>query len=88
MVMKPNGMLVSVIQAPSEEMTASYGVRSSMVYSSPPIGRVLTETAALVDSGQLKPYVSAVLPLHEVRKAHEMIEGKHTRGKLALEVVA
>lgn len=86
MVLRPDGMLVSVIQTPSEEMMARYGVRSAMVYSTPPIGKVLTEVAALVDAGLVKPYVSTVLPLTEIRQAHEMVEGKHTRGKLVLEV--
>jgi NADPH:quinone reductase-like Zn-dependent oxidoreductase len=86
MVLRPKGVLVSVIQTPSEEMTSRYGVRSAMVYSTPPIGDVLTKVAALVDSGQIKPHVSAVLPLEEIRMAHEMVEGKHTRGKLVLQV--
>jgi NADPH:quinone reductase-like Zn-dependent oxidoreductase len=86
MVLRPEGILVSVIQAPSEEMTNRYGVRSAMVYSTPPIGQVLTEVAALVDAGLVKPHVSVVLPLSEIRQAHEMVEGKHTRGKVVLEV--
>lgn len=86
MVLKPQGILVSVIQTPSDEMTARYGVRSAMVYSTPPIGKVLTEVAALVDAGLVKPHVSTVLPLTEIRRAHEMVESKHTRGKVVLEV--
>jgi NADPH:quinone reductase-like Zn-dependent oxidoreductase len=85
-VLKPNGILVSVIQEPAEELVNAHGVRSAMVYSTPPIGKVLTEIASLVDGGQLKPYVSDVLPLQEVAKAHEMVQGRHTRGKLALQV--
>ena len=86
MVLKPQGMLVSVIQTPSEELTARYGVRSAMVYTTPPIGEVLTQVATLVDQGLVKPYVSTVLPLTDVRKAHEMVEGKHTRGKIVLDI--
>jgi NADPH:quinone reductase-like Zn-dependent oxidoreductase len=47
---------------------------------------VLTEVAALVDSGKLKPIVSAVIPLHEIQKAHEMVEGRHTHGKVVLQI--
>jgi NADPH:quinone reductase-like Zn-dependent oxidoreductase len=57
-----------------------------MVVSTPPIGKVLTEVAALVDSGKIKPRVSAVLPLQEIARAHEMIEAKHTYGKIVLHV--
>jgi len=85
-VLKPGGMLVSTIQPPSEESAAAHGVRQAMVLSTPPIGKVLTEIARLVDNDQIKPHVSSVLKLQEIRKAHEMIEGKHTRGKIVLQV--
>lgn len=85
-VMRPGGILIATVQPPSEETAASHGVRQHFVQTTPPIGQVLTEVAALVDSGQLKPLVSTVLPLHEIQKAHEMIEGKHTHGKIVLQV--
>jgi NADPH:quinone reductase-like Zn-dependent oxidoreductase len=87
-VLKPGGLLLSTIQPPSEETAQEYGVRAQYVGASPPVGKTLTEVAGLVASGQLKPMVSAVLPLSETRQAHEMIEGKHTRGKIVLQVVA
>ena len=77
---------MSTIQAPVEETAASYGVRQGMVYSSPPIGPTLTQVAALVDGGQLRPIVSATLPLRDIRLAHTQIEGKHVGGKLILQV--
>ena len=85
-VLKPGGILVSTVQAPSPDTAAAHGVRQAMVVSTPPIGKVLTEVAALVDSGQIKPRVSAVLPLQEIARAHEMIEAKHTSGKIVLHV--
>jgi NADPH:quinone reductase-like Zn-dependent oxidoreductase len=63
-------------------------VRGGFVYSSPPIGRTLTEVAALVDEGKLRPEVSAVLPLADIRKAHEMVEARHMRGKVVLQVMS
>lgn len=85
-VMRPGGILIATVQPPSEETAASHGVRQHFVQTTPPIGQVLTEVAALVDSGQLKPLVSTVLPLYEIEKAHEMVEGKHTHGKVVLQV--
>jgi len=85
-VLKPGGILVSIVQAPSEETAKAHGVRGAFVFSTPPIGEVLTEVAVLVDSGQIKPEVSAVLPLQEIRKAHQMVEAGHTRGKIVLQV--
>jgi NADPH:quinone reductase-like Zn-dependent oxidoreductase len=87
-VLKPGGILVSTIQPPSQEEATAKGVRAGMVASAPPIGQALADVAALVDSGKLKPVVSHVLPLQEVKQAHQLVEGKHTRGKLVLQVVA
>ena len=44
------------------------------------------ELAALVDAGQVKPRIAAVLPLAEIRQATAMIESGHTCGKIVLEV--
>jgi len=85
-VLKSGGILISTVQPPSQEVADAHGVRGAMVYSAPPIGKTLTEVAALVDSGKMKPHVSTVLPLEEVAKAHTMIEGKHTRGKIVIQV--
>jgi NADPH:quinone reductase-like Zn-dependent oxidoreductase len=85
-VLKPGGMLVSTVQAPADETAKAHGMRQAMVYSSPPIGKVLTEVAELVDAGQIKPHVSIVLPLEEIRKAHDILADRHTRGKIVLQV--
>jgi NADPH:quinone reductase-like Zn-dependent oxidoreductase len=86
-VLKPGGILISTIQAPSEEKAIAHGVRQGFVVSWPPVQDVLTKMAALVDSGQVKPHVSAVFPLREVKKAHSLVERRHTRGKIALQVM-
>ncbi len=85
-VLKPGGILISVVQAPSEEAAKAHGVRAAMVFSSPPVGPTLATAAGMVDAGQLKPVVSSVLPLRDIQKAHQMVESRHTRGKLVLQV--
>lgn len=85
-VLKPGGMLLSTVQPPSQEMAASLGVQQHMIGSAPPIRKTLTKVAELVEAGKLMPFVSTVLQLSEIRKAHEMVEGRHTRGKLVLQV--
>jgi NADPH:quinone reductase-like Zn-dependent oxidoreductase len=85
--LKKGGILVSTVQAPSEETALSHGVRQGMVYSSPPIRQTLTEVTKMVDTGQIKPVVSTVLPLQEAREAHQLIERNHTHGKIILQVV-
>lgn len=84
--LRPGGILISIVQPPSAETAAEHGVRSAFVTSAPPIGKTLTELAGLVDSGVVTPEVSTVLPLSEIRQAHQQIERRHTRGKIVLEV--
>ena len=86
-VLKPGGILISTVQAPSAETAAAHGVRQAMVDTAPPIGKTLTEIAKMVDRGLLKPHVSTILPLQDTRRAHEIIEARHTHGKLVLQVV-
>jgi len=86
-VLKAGGILISTVQPPSEETAASHGVRQAYISSAPPVAQTLTEVAALVDAGKLKPVVSTILPLQDIRKAHELIEAKHVYGKLVLQVV-
>jgi NADPH:quinone reductase-like Zn-dependent oxidoreductase len=52
-----------------------------------PNGPELTEIAGLVDSGKLKAVVETVLPLADARRAHELSQMGHTRGKIVLRVV-
>ena len=85
-VIKPGGILVSTVQPPDEATAAARGVRQALVYSAPPIGPVLTEVAGMVERGELKPEVSHVLPLADIRAAHELIERRHTRGKIVLKI--
>ena len=85
-VLKRGGMLVSVVQPPSEETATARGVRHGMVVSSPPIQQTLSEVAQLVDDGKIKPHVSATFPMREIQQAHAMIEARHTRGKIVLQI--
>jgi NADPH:quinone reductase-like Zn-dependent oxidoreductase len=46
----------------------------------------LGEITRLLDAGAIKPVISQVLPLSEAKRAHELVETGHTRGKLVLHV--
>lgn len=85
-VLKPGGIMVSVVQPPSEEEAKAHGARGVFMRSDHNRGDELERIAHLVVSGQVKVHVATVLPLHEARKALEMSETGHTRGKLVLKV--
>jgi NADPH:quinone reductase-like Zn-dependent oxidoreductase len=84
-VVKEGGALISLVQPPSQERANANGVRAAMVSNSPN-GAWLAEIAKLIDSGTLKPTIDRVLPLNEVRRAHELSESGHGRGKIVLRV--
>lgn len=80
------GILVSIIDPPSTEKAAAHGVRHAFVFIQPDAA-VLAELASLVDGGKLRTYLEAVLPLAEARRAQEMSQEGHVRGKIVLKVV-
>jgi NADPH2:quinone reductase len=46
----------------------------------------LEEMGAIIERGQVRPFVAEVLPLEEVGKAHERLDSGHGRGKVVLRV--
>ena len=85
-VIKPGGMLASLVQFPSPEDAAAHGVQGSFVSSDVCDTQTLTEIGELIDRGQLRSIVSTVLPLAKVHQAHEQSENRHVRGKIVLQV--
>ena len=85
-IVRRGGVIVSSVSAPDPERSASRGIRSEFFYVT--VDRAnLTQIAKLLDSGAIAPNVGDVLPLSQVRLAHEMLEGKpHKRGKIVLTI--
>jgi NADPH:quinone reductase-like Zn-dependent oxidoreductase len=87
-VLKPGGILVSVVSPVSETAQKRYGVRAAYFYVDVTTAR-LNKITELFDSGKLATDVGTVLPLDEARVAHEMLGGApHKRGKIVLSVAA
>jgi NADPH:quinone reductase-like Zn-dependent oxidoreductase len=84
-VLKKGGILVSIVEQPSVEEAAVRGVRQSYVFIQPDATQ-LAELAKLADLGKLKAVVQTVLPLSEARRAHELSQAGHVRGKIVLKV--
>ena len=83
-VLRPGGVLVSAVSAaPLPERS---DVRSVFFYVEVTTAR-LDNVSELPDRAKLLPQVGTVLPLAEVRTAHEMLAGApHKRGKIVLRV--
>jgi NADPH:quinone reductase-like Zn-dependent oxidoreductase len=85
LLLKQGGALISLVQSPSEEKANQFGVRGIMS-SVQPDGAQLSAIAKLIDSAKLRPTIDRILPLSEARRAHELSQGGHARGKIVLRV--
>ena len=84
-VLNKGGALVSLVQLPSEQKARRFGVRG-ILCSVQPDGVQLSKIAELIDSAKLKPIIDRILPLSEARRAHELSQNGHIRGKIVLRV--
>jgi len=87
-VLKPGGILVSVVSPVPEATQKLFGVRAAYFYVDVTAAR-LNKITELFDSGKLVTDVGTVLPLEEASIAHEMLAGApHKRGKIVLSIAA
>ncbi len=84
-VLKPGGILVSVVSPPSKATALERGVRRAFVFIHASSAQ-LSALANLIDQGNIKPIIHSVLPLADARQAHVISQGGHTRGKIVLQI--
>jgi NADPH:quinone reductase-like Zn-dependent oxidoreductase len=81
-VLRPDGILVSIAARLSPEAGQAHGVRAMSA------GRAATEKLSqiseLLESKQIAPVVGALFPLAEARRAHELSQTRHGRGRIVL----
>ena len=86
--LKKGGILVSIVQPPPEKAAATNGVRGVFMAVDAKRPDELKQIAELVASGRVKVNVETILPLREARKAQELSQSGHARGKIVLVVGA
>jgi NADPH:quinone reductase-like Zn-dependent oxidoreductase len=84
-LLRKGGILVSILEPPSQQKAAAHAVRQAHVFVHPSADQ-LEEIARLVEVGELKGLVENVFPLEDARQAHELSETGHVRGKIVLSV--
>lgn len=84
-VLKKGGFLVSAVAPPFPDKAKQFGVLVAKFNTPPNVGQ-LNEASQMIESGKLKIRVGMVLPLSEVRKAHELSKAEHTHRKIVLRV--
>ena len=85
--LKKGGFLVTSAQTPSEEKAKEFGVQAAFVFCQSS-AKQLAEINGLIEEGKLKTHIETVLPLTEVRKAHQLSQSGRARGKIVLQVEA
>ena len=85
-VLKPGGILVTVVS--TDFVPARSDVRSVFFYAEVTTAR-LSAISRMLESGKVIPHVGSVVPLAQVRNAHEMLAGApHRAGKIMLDITA
>lgn len=84
-VLRKGGVLVSIVAPPSTEEAVRHEATAA-IFASHPDGDQLARIAQLIDFGFVRPVVETVLPLSQAKRAHEMSEAGHVRGKIVLSV--
>jgi NADPH:quinone reductase-like Zn-dependent oxidoreductase len=88
-VLRLDGKLISTVSQPDQDRAKHHGVNAAFFLVEVSTER-LRRIAELIDRGELKTRVGAVLPLADAREAHMMLEGRRPlpRGKIILNVEA
>jgi NADPH:quinone reductase-like Zn-dependent oxidoreductase len=84
-VLRKGGMLVTIAAAPPEDAARELGVSAEMLIMSPR-SEQLAHIAELVAAGTVKVELAEVFTLADVKRAHELSEAGHTRGKIVLTI--
>ena len=82
-IIKKGGRLISIVDDPTG--LARRDIHKEFVFVAPNSTQ-LTELAGMVEQGRIKTSLSQVFPfgLEEARRAHELSESSHTRGKMVM----
>jgi NADPH:quinone reductase-like Zn-dependent oxidoreductase len=84
-LLRRGGRLVSIVSEPDQSEARRSGVKATFMLVDV-TSTALRSISELIEAGKLKTEVGTVLPLSELRQAHEMLEGTRpkVRGKIVL----
>jgi NADPH:quinone reductase-like Zn-dependent oxidoreductase len=82
---REGGILVTIASAPPEQAAGDRGVRAELHIGHANADQ-LARIAESIAAGEVRVELAEVLPLTETRRAHELSESGHTRGKIVLTV--
>ena len=82
---KGNGIIVSMLEQPNEELMSQYGIKVVFLFSQVNKQR-LTNLAQWIDQNNIKVNIDRTFPLDEARKALDYQKDVHPRGKVVLTI--
>ncbi len=88
-VLKNGGKLASIVAPPNEGLAKLKGVKAGFVWLEPD-GEQLDQIRKLIEEGKVKPHVGHTFEFSEegLRKAHELSESHHAKGKIVIPIKA
>ena len=85
-VIKEGGRLVTTVKPENQEAAKEKNIQVTS-YLALSLPGDLQQIADLIDSGKIRPVVSAIFPLQEAAEAQRQMETHHTTGKIVLKVI-
>ena len=82
---KGNGIIVSMLEQPNEELMSQHGIKAVFLFSQVNKQR-LTNLAQWIDQNNIKVNIDRTFPLVEARKALDYQKDVHPRGKVVLTI--
>lgn len=83
--LKRGGVLISLLAYTDEAALQKKGIITKYHFVAPN-GEQLGELSRMAEGGRLKTHLATVLPLEDAAHAHQLIESRHTRGKIVLKI--
>jgi NADPH:quinone reductase-like Zn-dependent oxidoreductase len=86
-ILRRGGKLISTVSKPDQDRAKQHGVSAAFFLVDVTTDR-LRKIAALIDRGELKTRIGAILPLADAREAHMILDGRRAQpqGKIILSV--
>ena len=85
-VLREGGALVSTLKEPDASRAKAKNLHVAR-YMAEPNAAQLSQIAALIEDGKVRPVVASVFSLEDAAKAQSKLEHDHVRGKIVLELV-
>jgi len=80
---QPDGRMITIVDGARAGEMKEQGINAGWIFVAPNAEQ-LAGMADMFESGTIKTRVAAVLPMSDAAKAHEMLESRHTAGKVVL----